>query len=76
MQMAIDKKMLIESSPISNEALRLTSSIQMHPLPALLARGVPVALGNNDPTIFGEREIGLTNEFWQVLQHIAKFPAT
>lgn len=68
MQMAIDNKVLIESCPISNEALRFTGSIQLHPLPALLARGVPVALGNDDPSIFGEREIGLTNEFCQVLQ--------
>lgn len=68
MQMAIDNKVLIESCPISNQALRLTNSIQPHPLPALFAHGVPVALGNDDPSIFGEREIGLTNDFWQVLQ--------
>lgn len=67
MQVAIDNKVLIESCPISNEALRLTGSVQLHPLPALLAHGVPVALGNDDPSIFGEREIGLTNEFAQVL---------
>ena len=67
MQVAIDNKVLIESCPISNEALRLTRSIQLHPLPALLAHGVPVALGNDDPSIFGERDIGLTNEFSQVL---------
>ena len=70
MQMAVDNKVLVESCPISNEALRLTSSIQSHPLPALLARGVPVALGNDDPSIFGGREIGLTNEFWQVLHSL------
>ena len=67
MEVAIDNKVLIESCPISNEALRLTGSIQQHPLPALLAHGVHVALGNDDPSIFGQREIGLTNEFSQVL---------
>lgn len=68
MQMAIDNKVLVESCPISNEALRPTSAIQLHPLPALLVHGVPIALGNDDPSIFGEREIGLTNEFWQILR--------
>ena len=67
MQMAFDNKVLIESCPISNEALRLTSAIQLHPLPALLAHGVPVGLGNDDPSIFGEGEIGLSSMFWQIL---------
>lgn len=41
-----EKKILVESCPISNEILRLTSSILSHPLPALLSRGVPVSLCN------------------------------
>src|SRR6187402_3044893 len=31
-----DKQILVESCPISNEVLRYTASIKMHPLPALL----------------------------------------
>ncbi|KAI4159016.1 MAG: hypothetical protein L6R39_000441 [Caloplaca ligustica] len=62
------KKILIEACPISNEVLRLTSSIKAHPLPALLARGVSVALCNDDPAILGVGSNGLTHDFWQALQ--------
>ncbi|KAK3325218.1 hypothetical protein B0H66DRAFT_599393 [Apodospora peruviana] len=63
-----DKKILIESCPISNEVLRLTGSIMQHPLPALLARGVACALCNDDPAILGQETAGVTHEFWQALQ--------
>lgn len=62
------KKILIEACPISNEVLRLTSSIKAHPLPALLARGVSVALCNDDPAVLGVGKNGLTHDFWQALQ--------
>lgn len=66
--MVKEKKILVESCPISNEVLRLTSSIMSHPLPALLARGVPVALCNDDPAILGQGATGMTHDFWQALQ--------
>ena len=66
--MVKEKKILIESCPVSNEILRLTSSILSHPLPALLARGVACALCNDDPTIFGLGSSGMTHDFWQALQ--------
>ncbi|KAG5297118.1 adenosine deaminase [Histoplasma ohiense] len=62
-----EKKILIECCPISNEVLRLTSSIMTHPLPALLARAVPVALCNDDPTLLGYVKSRLTHDFCQVL---------
>ncbi|KAL8872997.1 MAG: hypothetical protein Q9174_001470 [Haloplaca sp. 1 TL-2023] len=62
------KQILIESCPISNEVLRLTSSIKAHPLPALLSRGVHVALANDDPAVLGVGQNGLTHDFWQALQ--------
>jgi len=68
MDMVKQKKILIESCPISNEVLRLTSSTKAHPLPALLARGVPCALSNDDPAILGHRDNGVTHDFWQALQ--------
>ncbi|KAK5163815.1 uncharacterized protein LTR77_010489 [Saxophila tyrrhenica] len=67
-EMIKDKKILIESCPISNEVLRLTSSIMSHPLPALLARGVPCCLSNDDPSLLGQGSSGLTHDFWQALQ--------
>lgn len=68
MDMVKTKKILVESCPISNEVLRLTSSIKAHPLPALLARGIPCALSNDDPAILGHRDNGVTHDFWQALQ--------
>ena len=67
-EMVKQKKILIETCPISNEVLRLTSSIKAHPLPALLARGVTAALCNDDPAILGHEKNGMTHDFWQALQ--------
>ncbi|KAI9730701.1 MAG: hypothetical protein M1834_005670 [Cirrosporium novae-zelandiae] len=66
-EMVKERRILIESCPISNEVLRLTSSIMSHPLPALLARGVPACLSNDDPAILGQEKNGLTHDFWQAL---------
>ncbi|RHZ65834.1 putative CECR1 family adenosine deaminase [Aspergillus thermomutatus] len=71
-----EKKILIECCPISNEILRLTSSIKSHPLPALLARGVSVSLCNDDPAILGQGKNGLTHDFWQALQGLENMGLT
>ncbi|KIW43834.1 uncharacterized protein PV06_04896 [Exophiala oligosperma] len=63
--MVKEKKILVESCPISNEILRLSSSILSHSLPALLSRGVPVSLNNDDPAILGHGKNGLSHDFWQ-----------
>jgi adenosine deaminase CECR1 len=67
-QMVRAKHILVEACPISNEVLRLTGSILQHPLPALLARGVAVALCNDDPANLGHGANGLTGDFWSALQ--------
>ncbi|KAH8768150.1 hypothetical protein F5883DRAFT_69100 [Diaporthe sp. PMI_573] len=63
-----ERRILIESCPISNEVLRLCGSITSHPLPSLLARGVPCALSNDDPAMLGQDTAGMTHDFWQALQ--------
>ncbi|KIW70485.1 hypothetical protein PV04_02751 [Phialophora macrospora] len=63
--MVKEKKILVESCPISNEILRLSSSILSHSLPALLSRGVAVSLNNDDPAILGHGKNGLSHDFWQ-----------
>jgi adenosine deaminase CECR1 len=63
-----EKKILVESCPISNEVLRLCGSVMSHPLPALLARGVPCSLCNDDPAMLGQDTAGTTHDFWQALQ--------
>ncbi|KAL9078262.1 MAG: hypothetical protein Q9157_002808 [Trypethelium eluteriae] len=63
-----EKRILVESCPVSNEVLRYTGSILQHPLPALLSRGVPVALCNDDPAVMDFGSNGMTHDFWQALQ--------
>lgn len=63
-----DRRILVESCPISNEVLRLCGSVLSHPLPALLARGVACSLNNDDPAMLGQQMPGLTHDFWQALQ--------
>ncbi|KAJ6597115.1 hypothetical protein DFH09DRAFT_1258787 [Mycena vulgaris] len=65
METCREKQILIEVCPISNEILRLTSSMLMHPLPILINNGLPVALCSDDPAMFGN--MGLTFDFYQVL---------
>ncbi|KAJ7444882.1 hypothetical protein FB451DRAFT_1293716 [Mycena latifolia] len=65
METCREKNILIEVCPISNEILRLTSSMLMHPLPILMNNGLPVALCSDDPAMFGN--MGLTFDFYQVL---------
>jgi adenosine deaminase CECR1 len=66
--MVKEKKILIESCPISNEVLRLTASVLSHPLPALLAQGVACSLSNDDPALLGHGANGMSHDFWQALQ--------
>ncbi|KAL4908374.1 hypothetical protein BDW74DRAFT_100151 [Aspergillus multicolor] len=61
------KNILIEYSPSSSACLGFISSFQSHPLPALLSRGVSVAIGNDSPGLFGLGPNGLTSEFCQAL---------
>lgn len=70
MKMTKDRHICVECCPVSNEILRLTSSVTGHPLPALIAQSVPVALCNDDPGILGQDSAGLTHDFWQTLQSI------
>jgi len=64
-QICREKGILIEVCPISNEILRLTSSMPMHPLPSLINHGIPVALCSDDSAVFGN--MGLSFDFFQVL---------
>ncbi|CAM1501119.1 Fc.00g102810.m01.CDS01 [Cosmosporella sp. VM-42] len=66
--MVKEKRILVESCPISNEVLRLCGSVTAHPLPALLARGVPCSLCNDDPAMLGHDTAGMSHDFWQALQ--------
>ncbi len=51
---------LLEICPTSNWLTRSVPSLEAHPLPALVAAGVPVSLNSDDPNLFA---IDLTNEY-------------
>ncbi len=48
-----DRGIVLESCPTSNVVLGVYPSYEEHPLPRLLAAGVPVTLGSDDPPYFG-----------------------
>ncbi|CAO1626557.1 unnamed protein product [Sympodiomycopsis kandeliae] len=64
MEMCKERKICIESCPISNEVLAYTPSVAQHPLPILLNHGLHVALSNDDACQFGNP--GLSYDFYQV----------
>ncbi|KAI0820220.1 Metallo-dependent hydrolase [Trametes gibbosa] len=65
MEICRERGIAVEMCPISNEILRLTGSMPMHPLPILLNQGVPITLNSDDPAAFGN--MGLSFDFFQVL---------
>ncbi|KAH8891932.1 adenosine deaminase family protein [Thozetella sp. PMI_491] len=68
MKYAAEHNIMIEVCPISNEVLRLATDVLHHPLPALIAHGVPTSISNDDPAIMGHDAPGLSFDFYQALQ--------
>ncbi|KAM3433789.1 hypothetical protein MY4824_005783 [Beauveria thailandica] len=64
----MENRVMVEVCPISNEVLRLATDILHHPLPAMIAHGVPTAVSNDDPAILGQDAAGLSYDFYQVIQ--------
>ncbi len=54
----VDAGVTLEVCPVSNVALGVYSVLEEVPVPELLAAGVPVALGADDPLLFGSRLAG------------------
>ncbi|KAJ5949887.1 hypothetical protein N7454_001471 [Penicillium verhagenii] len=64
----IEQNVLVEVCPISNEVLRLNTDILHHPLPAMIAHGIPTAISNDDPAILGQDVAGLSYDFYEAIQ--------
>jgi adenosine deaminase len=52
-QRLVDEGICLDVCPTSNVQLNVCSSLDVHPLPALLEAGVKVSLNADDPVIFG-----------------------
>lgn len=48
-----DRQIVLEVCPTSNVRTRSTPSLAEHPLPTLVAAGVPVTINSDDPPMFG-----------------------
>lgn len=57
----------LDICPTSNVMLSVVPSIARHPLPALLARGVPCSINADDPLLFGT---DLLTEYARVRDHL------
>jgi adenosine deaminase CECR1 len=64
MERVKEKKICLEMCPVSNQLLRYTQDLRVHPLGEYMKRGVPVVICSDDPQIFGNK--GLTYDFWEV----------
>jgi adenosine deaminase len=58
LQRIVDAGVALEVCPVSNVALGVYSDLTSVPLPTLLASGATVALGADDPLLFGSRLAG------------------
>lgn len=53
MRLLADREISLELCPTSNVATRCVDSLEQHPLPTLVAAGVPVTINSDDPPMFG-----------------------
>jgi len=58
LERVVDEGIVLEVCPVSNVALGVYSDLTSVPLPALLDAGASVALGADDPLLFGSRLAG------------------
>ena len=63
-----ERNVMVEVCPISNEVLRLNTDILHHPLPAMIAHGIPTAISNDDPAMLGQDIAGLSYDFYEAIQ--------
>jgi len=65
MDLCKERNITLEMCPISNEVLRLTSTMPMHPIGTLLNHGVPVTINSDDPAIW--ESTGISHDYYQVM---------
>jgi adenosine deaminase len=63
-QLLIDRAVVVEMCPTSNQRLRNIPSYHQHPIVALDAAGVAVTVNSDDPSLFG---MNLTDEMMRLI---------
>ncbi|MDQ3324721.1 MAG: adenosine deaminase [Actinomycetota bacterium] len=58
LQQVVNAGVALEVCPVSNVALGVYDTIEEVPVPELMSAGIPVALGADDPLLFGSRLAG------------------
>jgi aminodeoxyfutalosine deaminase len=53
MRYLAENDITLDVCPTSNVALKVVPDLEHHPLPALVAAGVPVSINSDDPPMFG-----------------------
>jgi len=56
----VDRRTVLDVTPLSNLRTRVVSSLDEHPLPALVAAGIPCTVSTDDPEMF---DTDLTREY-------------
>ena len=57
-----EEKIPLEIAPISNQMLGFVRDFRLHPAVEYMRRGIPIVLGSDDPTLFGND--GLSYDFF------------
>jgi len=65
LQLLVDRDIACDVCPGSNLALAAVGSAAEHPLPAMLAAGVTITLGSDDPPMFQTRLLDEYERAWQ-----------
>ena len=68
----VDRGITCEVCPVSNSALGVVGADVDHPLKAMIDAGVPVALGADDPLLFGAH---LVDAYAYAVDHVGADPA-
>ncbi|HVQ29504.1 MAG TPA: adenosine deaminase, partial [Vicinamibacteria bacterium] len=73
LRLLAERQICCDVALTSNECLRVVDSMAAHPLPRMLAAGVPVTLSTDDPPFFGT---DLTREYGRAHRELGIDPAT
>lgn len=61
-QKVLEHDICIEISPLSNQILRYTPDLRVHPGIGYLSKGIPITINSDDPSVFGYE--GLAYDYW------------